>query len=153
MGEVVVAAVNNVPVRVKDLVRNDSDSGASGVFVGYLPRFGKVSVMRPEVDDQGHVRVDGHGRPIMRDEEDKVQGTVLMRKAESTLPSLTKVKAKIDELNDTPGQLLPGVKINTTFDLTGLINHTTETVRENLGVGMALVTLVLLMFLSNVRTP
>ena len=152
LGEVVVAAVNNVPVRVKDLVRNDSDSGASGVFVGYLPRFGKVSVMRPEVDDQGRVRVDGHGRPIMRDEEDKVQGTVLMRKAESTLPSLTKVKAKIDELNDTPGQLLPGVKINTTFDLTGLINHTTETVRENLGVGMALVTLVLLMFLSNVRS-
>ena len=88
----------------------------------------------------------------MRDEEDKVQGIVLMRKGESTLPSLTKVKAKIAELNNTPGQLLPGVKIETTFDLTGLINHTTETVRENLGVGMVLVTLVLLMFLSNVRS-
>ena len=87
-----------------------------------------------------------------RRQEDKVQGTVLMRKAESTLPSLTKVKAKIDELNNTPGQLLPGVKIKTTFDLTGLINHTTETVRENLAVGMVLVTLVLLMFLSNVRS-
>ncbi len=152
LGEVVVAAVNNVPVRVKDLVKDDATPGAGGVSVGHLPRFGKVSVMRPEVDDQGRILVDARRQPIMRDEEDKVQGTVLMRKGESTLPSLTKVKAEIDELNNTPGQLLPGVKIETTFDLTGLINHTTETVRENLGVGMVLVTLVLLMFLSNVRS-
>src|SRR5205823_13909117 len=38
------------------------------------------------------------------------------------------------------------------FDVEGLIDVTTETVRENLVVGMVLVTLVLLMFLSNVRS-
>ena len=152
IGDVVVAAVNNVPVRVRDLAQGDVYSPDSGVFVGHLPRFGKVSVMRPDRDAQGRILVDAHGQPVMRDEEDKVQGTVLMRKGESTLPSLTKVKQTIDGLNNTPGQLPPGVKIETTFDLTGLINHTTETVRENLAVGMILVTLVLLMFLSNVRS-
>ena len=55
------------------------------------------------------------------DEEDKVQGIVLMRKAEATLLALNKVKEKVDELNDEhSGRLLPGVKIEPHFDLTGL---------------------------------
>src|SRR5207244_1959478 len=44
------------------------------------------------------------------------------------------------------------VKLTPHFDVEGLIDVTTETVRENLVVGMVLVTLVLLMFLSNVRS-
>ncbi len=58
----------------------------------------------------------------------------------------------VHELNTTPGQLLPGVKIEPYYDRTRLINTTTETVRENLFHGMALVGLVLIMFLGNVRT-
>ncbi len=38
------------------------------------------------------------------------------------------------------------------YDRTDLIDITTETVRENLLLGIVLVTLILLMFLSNVRT-
>src|SRR5262249_23276156 len=38
------------------------------------------------------------------------------------------------------------------YDRSELIGITTETVRENLLVGMGLVTVILLMFLSNVRT-
>src|SRR5207249_2565772 len=60
--------------------------------------------------------------------------------------------AKIDELNDTPGRLLPAVQLDRIFDLSRLIDVTTETVRENLLIGMGLVTVILLMFLSNVRT-
>ena len=48
--------------------------------------------------------------------------------------------------------MLPGVKVNVVYDRTSLIRVTTETVRENLLVGMILVTAVLLMFLSNIRT-
>ena len=55
-------------------------------------------------------------------------------------------------MNDTPGRLLPGVKIEPYYDRSELIGVTTETVRENLVVGMVLVTVILLMFLSNVRT-
>ena len=47
--------------------------------------------------------------------------------------------------------MLPGVKIEAYYDRSTLMHRTTETVHENLVVGMVLVTLVLLMFLSNVR--
>src|SRR5262249_13431684 len=52
----------------------------------------------------------------------------------------------------TSGKLLPGVQLALHFDLTGLLHVTKETVRENLFAGMLLVTVVLLMFLSNVRS-
>ena len=44
------------------------------------------------------------------------------------------------------------MQIEPYYDRTELIDVTTETVRENLLVGMVLVTVILLMFLSNVRT-
>src|SRR5439155_17706451 len=49
-------------------------------------------------------------------------------------------------------KLLPGVKIEPYYNRTDLINVTTETVRENLVVGLVLVSVILLMFLNNVRT-
>src|SRR5207249_8527414 len=75
-----------------------------------------------------------------------------MRKGEESLPALRDVMAKVKELNETPGRLLPGVQIRPYYDRTELIDATMETVRENLLLGMALVTIILLMFLSNVRT-
>src|SRR5207247_7492978 len=58
-----------------------------------------------------------------------------------------------EELNDPEsGKMLPGVQIEPYYDRTDLINVTTETVRENLLLGMTLVSLILLMFLSNVRS-
>ena len=79
-----------------------------------------------------------------------VQGVVLLRKGQESLPALRDVMAKIDELNK-PGKLPPGMKIVAYYNRTDLINRTTETVNENLLVGMALVTAILLMFLGNVR--
>src|SRR5205807_3980625 len=100
---------------------------------------------RPSGSDQSLTDV-GH------DEDDKVQCIVLLRKNEKTLPALKDVRAKVEELNDPQsGRMLPGVKIEPYYDRTDLINITTETVRENLALGMAFVTLILFMFLSNVR--
>ena len=48
--------------------------------------------------------------------------------------------------------MLPGVKIEPFYNRARLIDVTTETVHENLIVGMVLVTVILLMFLSNVRS-
>ena len=48
--------------------------------------------------------------------------------------------------------MLPGVHIEPYYDRTELIDVTTETVQENLFLGMVLVTVILLMFLSNVRS-
>jgi cobalt-zinc-cadmium resistance protein CzcA len=83
--------------------------------------------------------------------DDVVQGIVLLRKGEKSLPSLKLVKDKIDELNRS-GKLLPGVQIVPYYDRTSLIAVTTDTVHENLLVGLVLVTTILLVFLGNVRT-
>src|SRR6202040_2897917 len=57
------------------------------------------------------------------------------------------------ELNDPEyGRMLPGVQIEPYYDRDDLVHVTTETVEENLLLGMVLVTVILLMFLSNVRT-
>src|SRR5205823_11036830 len=85
------------------------------------------------------------------DADEKMQSIVLLRKNEDSLPALHDVEAKVEELNK-PGRLPPGVQIEPYYDRTDLINVTTETVRENLIMGMVLVTAILLMFLSNVRS-
>jgi cobalt-zinc-cadmium resistance protein CzcA len=100
-----------------------------------------------------HRVVDSDGRLVWRNEDDKVQCIVLLRKGEDSLPALKKVEKKVEELNSPEsGRMLPGVLIEPYYDRTDLINVTTETVRENLIVGMVLVSMILLMFLSNVRS-
>jgi cobalt-zinc-cadmium resistance protein CzcA len=151
----VIASVNNQPVRVEDVVEGGRVPSGSivdqGVVVSHQTRLGRVGYWRPDrvrlpeskltLADVGH------------DEDDKVQCIVLLRKNEDTLPALNDVKAKVAELNDpASGRMLPGVAIEPYYDREDLIHVTTETVRENLLVGMGLVTVILLMFVSNVRT-
>src|SRR6185503_6551040 len=57
----------------------------------------------------------------------------------------------IASLNAGGGDLLPGMKIEPYYDRTDLIGVTTHTVGENLLVGLVLVTIILLVFLSNLR--
>ena len=155
--EIVVASVNNVPIRVGDLVeggplRKQGALGEEGVIVGFQSRLGQVMFSEPVVDESGDEKLDSNGSRVWHDEDDIVQGIVLLRKGEPSLPALQDVRALVEQLNTTPGSLLPGVKIDPYYDRTRLINTTTETVRENLFHGMALVAIVLLMFLGNVRT-
>ena len=146
---IVITAVNNQPVRVEDVVdggpvSREEELGRRGVVVSHQTRMGRVSLSRP-------VR-GADGIEVWKDEDDKVQAIVLLRKGAESLPALRDVQAKIKELNETPGRLLPGVQIEPYYDRTELIGVTTETVRENLVLGLVLVTVILLMFLSNVRT-
>jgi cobalt-zinc-cadmium resistance protein CzcA len=148
--DIVVTSVNNVPVRVRDLVVKDGIH--DGVQMGAQPRLGRVSVSRPRVDTQGNFVLDKDGQRIWDDQLDTVQGILLMRKNEATEVALEKGKEKVEELNRTSGKLLPGTQLSLHFDLTGLLHVTKETVRENLFMGMLLVTVILLSFLSNVRS-
>jgi cobalt-zinc-cadmium resistance protein CzcA len=153
--DVVLASTNNVPVHVGDVVdggpkRKEDTTNSQGVVVGSQPRMGRVLLSRPLTDENGQPILKDNQRQWV-DENDVVQGIVLLRKGEDSLPALKDVSSAIDKLNHEPGRLLPGVKIRPYYDRTELINTTTETVQENLGVGMALVAVVLLMFLSNVR--
>ncbi|MBX3220988.1 MAG: efflux RND transporter permease subunit [Labilithrix sp.] len=98
------------------------------VVVGHQPRLGRVSV--------------GADRDV-------VAATVLLRKGEQAEAVLAAVHARIDEVNER--SLPRGVKIATYYDRTELIEHTTRTVLTNLGEGILLITLVLFLFVGNVR--
>ncbi len=155
--QIVITATNNAPIRVEHVVqgghrRLDDDLGKEGVVIGYQTRQGKMSLSRPRLDAAGGELIDESGQRLIENEDDTVQGIILMRKGQQSLPTLQGVEEKIAELNDTPGRLLPGVKIEPFYIRTSLIDVTTETVRENLAVGMVLVSVILLVFLSNVRS-
>jgi cobalt-zinc-cadmium resistance protein CzcA len=83
------------------------------------------------------------------DEPDVIQGGVLMRKGAEEQPTLDAIHKKVDELNN--GILPSGVKVVPMLDRSDLLHFTLHTVMHNLTEGMVLVTIILLLFLLNVR--
>jgi cobalt-zinc-cadmium resistance protein CzcA len=160
---IVITSINNIPIRVDDVVEGGpigtglastfAGMGRSrqGVVVGHQTRLGQVMVNRP---------LDREGKKWIHEDE-VVQGIVLLRKNQESLPALIDVKKKVKDLNPHKdkkgepvgsGRLLPGVTIQPYYDRTDLINVTTHTVEHNLLLGIVLVSVILLMFLSNVRS-
>jgi cobalt-zinc-cadmium resistance protein CzcA len=157
----VITSINNKDILLEDIVeggrlKSGDPAGVRGVVVGHQTRLGRVGLNKPleMFRPDGTYRVtDDNGKVIWRNEGDKVQCIVLLRKNEESLPALKDVRHKVEELNDpVSGKMLPGVQIETYYDRTDLIHVTTETVEENLLVGIVLVITILFMFLSNVRT-
>jgi len=152
----VIASVNNQPVRVEDVVEGGrlypgALPGERGVVMGNRTRLGRVGYWKADRPRSSGSRLSI--ADIGHDEDDKVECIVLLRKNEDTLPALKDVKKKVEEINDpASGRLLPGVELEQFYDRADLLHVTTETVTENLFVGITLVVLILFMFLSNVRT-
>ena len=108
-----------------------------------------------EVAQGEKVRLGHMARAIHRsdgkiiDNPDVIQGVVLLRKGADAGPTLDAIHAKVKELNE---RILPaGVKIVPMLDRSDLLHYTTHTVMHNLGEGMILVTIILFLFLGNVR--
>jgi cobalt-zinc-cadmium resistance protein CzcA len=100
----------------------------ASVHVGAVPR-------------QGIVGQDG--------DDEIVSGIVLMRKGENPSEVLADVKSHVAALN---GSILPrGVKVVPYYDRTTLIDTTLHTVFKNLLEGAVLVTIVLFVFLGDLR--
>jgi cobalt-zinc-cadmium resistance protein CzcA len=98
----------------------------------------------------GHMARANHvedGRIV--DEPDVIQGVVLMRKGAEEQPTLDAIHKKVAELNN--GILPPGVKVVPMLDRSDLLHYTLHTVMHNLAEGMILVSVVLFLFLLNVR--
>ena len=82
-------------------------------------------------------------------QDDAVEGVIMVRKGEKTQDVLGRVEAKTKELND---RILPAdVKIHPFYDLSDLIEQTTQVVERNLWRGMLLVVVVLVFFLYDLR--
>jgi cobalt-zinc-cadmium resistance protein CzcA len=119
IGNVAVATKNGTPLYLKQL---------GGVSIG-----AKVPLGRVGKDDQSDI----------------VQGIVMMRRGEQSLPTLERVRQKVEQLNN--GVLPRGMKIVPYYDRTDLINVTTSTVTHTLVEGMVLVALILIAFLGDLR--
>jgi cobalt-zinc-cadmium resistance protein CzcA len=83
------------------------------------------------------------------DNDDVVSGIVLLRKGAAADPALRSLHEQIQEMNDHI--LPPGVKIIPFIDRSDLVHFTSHTVLHNLGEGMILVSVILFLFLGNIR--
>ena len=116
---IIIQNINETPIFIKDV---------ANVTEFYTPRLGKV------------------GRD---DEQDVVEGIVLLRRGEDPSQVLKDLNKKIDDLNS---RVLPeGVAIKVFYDRTNLVNLTIHTVLENLTIGILLVTLIVSIFLLDWR--
>jgi heavy metal efflux system protein len=121
--EVVVGSNNGVPIRVKDVAQ---------VTIGHAPRLGIFGF-----------------QDKTKNNDDAVEGVILMRRGEQAQNVLHRVEQKTDELNRAV--LPPDVRIHPYYDRSDLVRITTDTVEGNLLRGMILVLLVLIFFLVNIR--
>ncbi|MCL6220352.1 efflux RND transporter permease subunit [Zunongwangia pacifica] len=90
------------------------------------------------------------GQVSLDDEDDLVEGIVVMLRGENPAEVIERLKDKITELNE---RILPkDVQIKPFIDRTELVNSTVKTVSKNLVEGIVLVSLIVLVFLFNWRT-
>jgi heavy metal efflux system protein len=127
--DTVVKSQNGAPVRVKDIAT---------VTQGPKIRLGQIgrSVHRP----------DGS----IVDNPDTVEGIVLLQKGDDSDPVLERIHAEVDKLN-TGGLLPKGVTVVPFLDRSKLVEYTVDTVEHNLTEGVILVSIILFLFLGNVR--
>jgi cobalt-zinc-cadmium resistance protein CzcA len=121
IGDTMITANNNVPVKISDIAT---------VKVGNQPRLGIAG---------------------QDDDNDIVQGIVLMRRGEQSVPTIERVKAEVAKINNSD-VLPPGVHIERIYDRTELINITTHTVLHNMVTGIVLIFFVQWLFLGNLRS-
>ncbi|WP_278021578.1 efflux RND transporter permease subunit [Flavobacterium ginsengisoli] len=120
IGNIIVDDAGGNPILVKNL---------ADVYESAMPRVGQTG---------------------LGDNDDEVEGIVVMRKGENPQETLALIKAKIKDLNDN---VLPkDIKIETFYDRDNLMNFTTETVMHNLFEGIILVTVVVFLFMADWRT-
>jgi cobalt-zinc-cadmium resistance protein CzcA len=87
----------------------------------------------------------------MNDDDDIVQGIVLMRRGEQSTPTIERVEREVDAINGS--NLLPaGVRIERIYDRKDLIQITTRTVLHNMALGIALIFALQWIFLGNLRS-
>jgi cobalt-zinc-cadmium resistance protein CzcA len=84
-------------------------------------------------------------------QDDIVQGIVLMRRGEKSMPTVNRVEAEIDRINHS-ALLPPGVRIERIYDRKDLIEITTHTVLSNMTFGIVLIFILQWCFLGDLRS-
>ena len=98
------------------------------------------------VGNEPRLGVAGHD-----DDDDIVQGIVLMRRGAETLPTLRAVEKEVERINSSD-LLPPGVRIQRVYDRSVLVDVTTSTVLHNMVMGVCFVFLIQWLFLGDLRS-
>jgi len=152
-GSFIQEGLQQINVREVGLVDRVHDIEQTALFTkGGTP----LRVKDIAVVSQGpKIRLGQFARAIHRengkiiDNDDVVSGIVLLRKGAAADPALRALHERIQEMNDHI--LPPGVKIVPFIDRSDLVHFTSHTVLHNLSEGMILVSVILFLFLGNVR--
>ena len=126
--QTVILTKNGTPLRIKDIAE---------VSQGPKIRLGQFA--------KAVHREDGK----IVDNDDVVSGIVLLRKGAAADMALQGIHEKVKELNDHI--LPPGVKVVPFIDRSDLVRSPRHTVLHNLTEGIILVSIILFLFLGNVR--
>ena len=152
-GSFIEAGLQQINVREVGLVRNVHDIENT---VLYTKNGTPLHVKDIAVVSQGpKIRLGRFARAIQRkdgtiiDNDDVVSAWVAMRKGAEAEAALKGLHERVKELNDHI--LPPGVKIVPFIDRSDLVHYTSHTVLHNLTEGMILVSIILFLFLGNVR--
>jgi cobalt-zinc-cadmium resistance protein CzcA len=143
--QTVLKASNGTALRVSDVAT---------VVQGPKIRLGQIGKTCKPADETCNY-TDGDEKVLRRDDgkllddNDVVEGVVLLQKGDNSDTTLAGIQAKTKELNDHV--LPPGVKIVPFLDRSDLLKLTTHTVLENLTKGILLVAIILFLFLGNLR--
>src|SRR5882672_2678753 len=121
LANTMVASPGGTPVLVKDVAT---------VTVGEQPRLG----------------IAGENQ-----DDDIVQGIVLMRRGEQSSPTISRVEQLVASINNS-SILPPGVRIERIYDRKDLIDITTATVLHNMVLGILLIVLLQWIFLGDLRS-
>ncbi|MGV6943586.1 efflux RND transporter permease subunit [Sphingobacterium kyonggiense] len=117
IGNITVKLVGSTPILVKNVAE---------VVVSNKPRLGQVG---------------------FNEQDDLVEGIVVMLRGQNPSEVIGNLKSKIKELNE---RILPGnVQIETIIDRTTLVDNTVKTVSKNIIEGVLLVSLIVFIFLYN----
>jgi cobalt-zinc-cadmium resistance protein CzcA len=128
IAKTVIKTQNGTAIRIKDI---------GSVAQGPKIRLGRIGFALHRLD----------GKIV--DNDDVIEGIVLLRKGAESDATLEAIHAKVQELND---HILPrGVTVRPFLDRSDLVRFTTHTVLHNLTEGIILVAVVLFIFLGNVR--
>lgn len=90
------------------------------------------------------------GQVGLDDNDDVVEGIVVMRKSENPSEVLARLKTRIDELNATA--LPQDVHMDVFYDRDNLMRYCTHTVMHNLIEGIVFVTVIVFIFMADWRT-
>jgi cobalt-zinc-cadmium resistance protein CzcA len=124
----VIKTSNGTAIRIKDIAT---------VSQGPKIRLGQIG--------RATHRPDG----TIVDNPDTVEGIVLLQKGDDSDPVLQGIHEEVQKLNT--GILPKGVKIVPFLDRSDLVKYTVSTVEDNLSAGMILVSIILFLFLGNIR--